>query len=52
MSAANDNPEPLVKTITFAELAAALNIDEDTLLQRFARTLVARDASDGDAPCS
>ena len=41
----NDNPEPVTTTVTLTDLAAALGIDEDEMLQRFAKIVVKREAA-------
>lgn len=41
----NDNPEPVTTTVTLTDLAAALGIDEDEMLQRFAKIMVKREAA-------
>lgn len=39
----NDNNEISETTVTVEDLAKALNIDEDELLERIARTLIKRE---------
>lgn len=56
MSQANDNDAPPSDPIPFSDLAAALGVDEDVLLQRFAAILRKRedalDADSGEPQCS
>ncbi len=42
---ANDNDEPPVTTVTIGDLAAALGIDEEAVLQRIAGILSKRDTA-------
>lgn len=43
MSQANDNETPPSDPIQFSDLALAMGVDEDTLLQRFAEILRRRE---------
>ena len=47
MSQANDNDAPPLDAISFSDLALALGVDEDTLLQRFAAILRKREDAAG-----
>lgn len=47
MTMANDNAPPLA-AISIADLAKALNISEDEVLQKLAEVLSARDGNPGD----
>lgn len=50
---ANDNPEPIKTPVTVGELAAMLQIDEDTLLARIAAVISKRpDSASPDEPAS
>jgi hypothetical protein len=42
-SSVNDNEPPPVNSISFTDLALAMQLDEDSLLQRFAAILSKRD---------
>ena len=45
----NDNSQPAPASISFTDLALAMQLDEDTLLQRFAALLHKRGATTGGA---
>jgi hypothetical protein len=46
----NDNDAPPVTTVTIADLAAALGVDEDTILRRIAGVLDKRLSTPQPAP--
>ena len=45
----NDNQKPPENAIAFSDLALAMNVDEDTLLQRLAAILIKRDTAAAQA---
>jgi hypothetical protein len=47
---ANDDYQPPAKIVTVAELASAMEVDEDTLLQRLAAILSKRKDGNDPAP--
>jgi hypothetical protein len=50
ISGGNDNDEPPVNAVAFTDLASAMGMDEDALLQRFAAILRKREGGEDTTP--